>query len=254
MNKTKENIHAGHRKRLREQVNNEMFELNEIHFLEYLLQFVIPRGDTNPIAHSLLHEFKSIENIFNATEESLRMVKGIGEKAARFIQFMPVICHMYEKSKKLNKPYVGNLSTTIPFIQGILPPSNNEQFIVLIIGKNYMVKHYKIFNGVSHSFVNFDAKMLTEYLIKFKSSFCILAHTHPESSALPSDSDRITFKTLTPLFDSLSIQIIDNLILGDKNYYSFRFNSLKNYDTLQTDLLSNRKFSLERKITKNDNT
>ena len=49
-----ENLHTGHRERLRKRFQDESLDSFEDHqVLELLLFQVIPRGDTNPIAHRL---------------------------------------------------------------------------------------------------------------------------------------------------------------------------------------------------------
>ena len=101
-----------------------------------------------------------------------------------------------------------------------MPPSQNEQFIVLIINKNYEIKNYKIFKGISHSYINFDSQKLSSFLVNNKGAFCIFAHTHPHARPEPSYEDYQTFNRLTSLLDSLSIKLLDSLILGEDFYFS----------------------------------
>ena len=68
MEAKEKNIHAGHRERMRKQMQmTGIHNMSDLHFLEYLLTYVIKRSDTNPTAHELLKEFGSIKNIFNAS-------------------------------------------------------------------------------------------------------------------------------------------------------------------------------------------
>ncbi len=230
MEKTK-NIHAGHRSRLREQLEVMPTEnISDLHFLEYILTFVIPRADTNPIAHALLEEFKTITAIYNATYEALISVPGVGPKTANFIKSFNLIYYMKNRTIANKNCKISTLGKAIEYIKNILPPTHNEQFIVIITGKNFEVKTYKIFKGISHSYIAFDLKELSEYLIKNKASFCFMAHTHPEHKATPSPADYDACSRLLPLLDSLSIQLIDNVVLGEENFYSFKLNSLREYD------------------------
>ena len=92
------NIHAGHRQRLRKQIDSiGLYNLSDLHFLEYLLTFVIKRADTNPIAHGLLNKFGSMDKIFNAPLSQLTKVKGIGQKTAEFLQYMSSVVYMNNK-------------------------------------------------------------------------------------------------------------------------------------------------------------
>ena len=217
------NIHSGHRERLRNKLSSHgIYELDDITFLEYLLTFVITRADTNPIAHSLLNEFGSIEEIFNANLEGLLSIKGIGVKTARFIQYMSSVAFMYNKSKALKNPKVDTIRKLSDFIKNILPPSENEQLVFIILNKNLTVKNYKVFKGISHSYITLDVNEVTEYLIKHKASFCAIAHTHPKHKSNPSSEDLIMFKNLNLLLDALSIVLIENMIIGEDGIYSLK--------------------------------
>ena len=221
----KGNVHAGHRIRMRENIERTgKYNLSNLHFLEYLLTFVIARADTNPIAHALLEEFKTIDQIFDASLEALMSIKGVGEKTARFLQTMSVVAFMYSRDKAIKNPKVDTGERLVRAIKAILPPSKNEQFIVLILTKDLRIKNYKIFEGVSHSLVSFDAKDLGEYLIKHKTSFCVFAHTHPDNSPTLSETDVVTFNKIFSLLDAMSITLVDNIVIGSNSYYSSIFN------------------------------
>ena len=58
-------LHTGHRERLRKKFkNNALLEDHEI--LELLLFYVIPRQNTNEIAHRLIRHFGSFRRVFEA--------------------------------------------------------------------------------------------------------------------------------------------------------------------------------------------
>ena len=217
------NVHAGHRERLRKNIaNNGIYNLDELHFLEYLLTFTITRADTNPIAHDLLKEFHSIEGIFEADVENLLNVKGVGIKTARFLQFMSVSAYMYNKSKANRKPKLETVGQIISYLNSIIPPSPNEQLVFVILNKNWTVKNYRVFKGVSHSFISLNSNEVAEYLVKFKANFCIIAHTHPNQSALPSIEDLKTFKSFQTALNAFSITLLENIILGEDESYSLK--------------------------------
>ena len=61
MEEKDKNIHSGHRIRLRNKVRNGgLRALEEHEIVELLLTYAIPRKNTNPLAHKLLDEFKSL--------------------------------------------------------------------------------------------------------------------------------------------------------------------------------------------------
>ena len=65
-------IHEGHRQRLKNRFRAEGLDHFEEHqVLELLLYYVIPRKDTNPIAHALLERFGSLSQVLEAQPEEL---------------------------------------------------------------------------------------------------------------------------------------------------------------------------------------
>lgn len=227
----KSNIHSGHRQRLRVNISqNGIYNVDEVHFLEYLLTFVITRADTNPIAHALLDTFGCIDEIFNASLEALLEVKGVGIKTARFLQYMSVVAYMYNKSRTMQKPKLDTLKNIVQFIQNVLPPSENEQLILIVVNKNFSLKTFKIYRGVSHSFISLDVNEITDFLIKYKAKFLIIAHTHPRHNPQPSLEDLQVFKNFQTILNALSICTIENLILGEDSFYSHKHGKIFKYN------------------------
>ena len=49
----------------------------------------------------------------------------------------------------------------------------------------------------------------------------ILAHNHPSFDILPSELDRKTFENIKDVDEIIGIKLLDFIIVGGKNYYSF---------------------------------
>lgn len=102
------NIHSGHRQRLREKFTRtgtlEHFEDHEI--LEMLLFCVLPRRNTNPIAHQLLLKFGSLDKVLEATVEELQTVSGVGPKAAAFLTALPGLARDLERASYATPPRI----------------------------------------------------------------------------------------------------------------------------------------------------
>lgn len=245
---TKENIHSGHRQRLRAKVEKDgIYNLNDINYLEYLLTYVIPRADTNPTAHALLNEFMTLDGVLGASASSLKIVKGIGDKTAEFLAAVGASTFLRQKSKLSKNIRLVNLSNVLNFLLSVLPPSRNEQFIAVHLSKNYTVKTYKIFGGLSHSHIELDTKEITEFIIGHQSGFILFAHTHPDHNAKPSASDDATFKKMTTILNSFSCVLVDNLILGDKDFYSYKFNIYRQYSEIEIDYVRKHPFYINKK-------
>ena len=74
-----ENIHQGHREKMRQRFLKSGLESFADHeALELLLYYAIPRRDTNPIAHRLMERYGSLTAVLSAPAEDLKKVEGIG--------------------------------------------------------------------------------------------------------------------------------------------------------------------------------
>ena len=81
--------HAGHRKRIIQKLETDTLLDHEL--LEILLFSVLPRRNTNDLAHRLLNQFGSLHEVFSAPIEELTKVAGIGESIAAHIRCIGII-------------------------------------------------------------------------------------------------------------------------------------------------------------------
>ena len=83
------NINAGHRTRMREKYMQGSIEAFLPHeALEMLLYWPIAYKDTNPIAHRLIENFGSFDEVMQGSVEELCQVDGVGEQTAVFLQLV----------------------------------------------------------------------------------------------------------------------------------------------------------------------
>ena len=69
----KENVHKGHRQRLKQRfIENGLNGFAEHEIIELLLYYAIPVRDVNEIAHNLINHFGSLQKVLNADYETLK--------------------------------------------------------------------------------------------------------------------------------------------------------------------------------------
>jgi DNA repair protein RadC len=96
MKGSRENLHAGHRDRLRKRFIEEGLDAFEDHqALELLLFFALPRRDTNELAHGLLRRYGSLSAVLDADPVDLARTEGIGETAASLLSLVPALTRRY---------------------------------------------------------------------------------------------------------------------------------------------------------------
>ena len=81
-----EDVHKGHRNRLRERAQREGLDAFAPHeVIELLLFYAIPRQDVSEIAHALIQRFGTVKGVLTATAAELSKVKGVGTRAAEWL-------------------------------------------------------------------------------------------------------------------------------------------------------------------------
>jgi len=105
------NVHGGHRERLRQRLMVEGVDNFEPHeLLEFLLYYAIPRQNVNMLAHELLNYFGNLRNVLGADVTELTQVKGMGEHAAHWLNLVGKcmdICGQVEPKGFLNMSTAG---------------------------------------------------------------------------------------------------------------------------------------------------
>lgn len=219
--------HSGHRDRLRKkflQTGFDGFEDHEI--LELMLFYVIPRKDTNPIAHTLLDTFGSISAVLDAPIDSL-VQSGLTLNAAVYIKTLPQFSRIYLDDKHNNTQKVvsgDNIGETIvrKFI------GRDYEAVVLLLMD---AKYKEVFCGfISKGSVNsceIFIRKIIELAVMYNARFAVIAHNHPSGIALPSNKDLETTKRIVKALKLIEVSLIDHIIVADNDYVSLADSGLK---------------------------
>ncbi len=214
--------HDGHRARMLAKFKKYGLDAFEPHeALEILLYFSRPRVNTNELAHRLISEFGSLTGVFDAPEQELLRVKGVGESTAALIKLVPQMMIKYRKSS--SEQVIINDSTDAA--NHLLPRFfGKEKEIVAVMcldAKNKLVYCSEVYEGSVNS-VEISVAKIVSAAVNCKASKVILAHNHPSGNALPSEQDIKTTALIAQTLENMNIELYDHLIFADKDYVSMR--------------------------------
>lgn len=218
----KKNIHQGHRKRLRDQVQKSGLEgMPEHQVLEYMLSFVVPQKDTNVLAHKLISRFGDLPRVLEASPTSLAEVEGIGDVVAHFLANFRRMYEYYQKEKGKTITTIINTRDAKNYLACFLRYKLVEElYLVGLDGKNKVVFTQKISSGTSNK-NNVSIRLITEFIVQYKVDGILVAHNHPDGRAIPSgDDDRFT-RALICAMGINGIKLLDHLIITNDSYYSY---------------------------------
>ena len=219
----KRNIHAEHRKRMKNRFKLhgiDIFEKHEI--LELALFYAIPRKDTNPIAHRLLEQFGTIHEVMNAPFSALREVEGIGEEAALFIKLLVDMVRVYMEEKASSKDTYRSREELNERLSMKFIGREIEIVSIILVDAKRKIIYEGIVSKGSHNSVDMYMRRIIELIVLYNAAGIVIGHNHPSGIALPSAKDIETTKKLDNVLRNMNVTFIDHIIVAENDFVSLR--------------------------------
>lgn len=215
------NIHEGHRQRLLNTIlEGGLGPVSEVVALEFILSYVLPRCDTNPIAHRMLDKFGSVAGVMEADWEFIAEVEGMGETSAKKLHLMLEIFNYYTDQMITTKYLFLSRTNIADFFEELLRFQNVEKtYIIGIDAKNKLKAKQKLSTGGLTS-VGITTHQVAKFITGIKPTFIMLGHNHPQGKATPSKMDVEGTKVIAELAQSLNAPLVDHVIVGTDGVYS----------------------------------
>ena len=219
------NLHAGHRARAVELLLNNADALTDHQILEVLLFYVVPRMDTNPLAHRLIKIFGDLNGVFNASHTQLVAIDGVGEKVAAFIIAMGTVL----KKAKVKEDKEIDFSTpqkTKDYLISLLGGEKCEKFVMLLLDKKYsLIAKVEFTDNQKHK-VSAEIPEVVSALNVYKPHFAILTHNHTSNDCSPTNEDDLSTKKINLLCELNGVNLIDHVIVSGNKTFSYKEQNL----------------------------
>ena len=221
-------IHNGHRLRLTRTVDKCGLEgLSDIQILEFVLFYIFPRGDVNPLSHRLLDKYKTLVNVLEAPIDDLKQVKGMGEISAMKLHNILYIFDVYMAQKATQSLKIATIGDIYDLVEALLRFKNEERLVIIGLSKRSEFLDYEIVGKGNHDNIILEQREIANFCQKTKSTAVVLAHNHPQGKALPSRTDIDTNINLLRKFEFGGVKLLDNLIIGIDGIYSIKDDTFK---------------------------
>ncbi len=219
----KENVHTGHRQRLKSKVKeNGLKSLSTHEAVELLLTYTIPQKDTNHLAHTLLNEFGNFANILDASYENLCKVKGVGAETALFLSTLPSYVELYKSSKLENRnSTLRHTQDCVDYFRANFEVRSREYLYFVLLNKLKRVIRSFAIEGNDDCSITLDMPYITSKITGENVDSIVIYHTHPNGNVFPSADDLITTQNILNLCCMIQVKMYDHIILNETEYYSF---------------------------------
>lgn len=214
-------MHENHRARLKSRFRDHGLDsFTDIQVLEMLLFYVIPRKDTNPIAHRLLERFQTFSQVLDAPLEELEKVEGIGKEAALFLKMIPASARYYMVDNAKREVILDTFYKCGKYLENFFIGSRVEKVYLLCLdAKCKVLCCVEICEGSVNS-AGISVRKVVEKALAAKATSVILAHNHPSGIALPSSEDLQTTKRIAEGLRAVEIPLVDHIIVADGDHIS----------------------------------
>jgi DNA repair protein RadC len=189
-----------------------------------LISIILKTGtkekNVSDLALDILNKY-SLSELKNITINNLIKIKGIGEvKAIELIASIELGKRIYLKDKT-KKNNLTSPQQIYEYTKYLFNSKNQEYFYALYFNSKQQLLNTKLlFIGTINQSITHPREVFKEaYLLSASSIVCI--HNHPSNDTTPSKADITFTKALFEVGKIQNIPIIDHIIVGDDNYYSF---------------------------------
>jgi DNA repair protein RadC len=104
--------------------------------------------------------------------------------------------------------------------------AKREKFVVCFLnGQHHVLSTEVLFKGSLSTSAVYPREVI-ERVIELGAAAVILGHNHPSGEITPSSSDRAVTKKLHTALTAIDVEVLDHLIIGGSEYFSFSDHSL----------------------------
>ncbi len=224
MAKTEPHYH-GHRKRLRERFLKSGFTgFAEHEVIELLLTLAIPRTDVKEPAKALLWRFGSLRGILDATHQELQTVEGIGEVSAISLKVIRETATLYLQETSEGAEVLSDPERISDFWRMRIGHLKHEVFAVAYLDSSYRLLRDGV-ETLQEGIVDRTAvypRRVVEAALKRQAAALVLAHNHPNGNVEPSEQDKVVTRAVVLAAETISLRVVDHLIVSSSETFSFR--------------------------------
>jgi DNA repair protein RadC len=194
-----------------------------------LMAILIASGSKNETAVDLSKRIlNSVDNnlieLSKLTVTSLKQFKGIGEAKAITIVAALELGSRRRGAEVMTRKSLRGSKDAFEIFKMHIGDTYYEQFLVIMLNQsNKIVRVVSISEGgVTGTVV--DPKKIFKLAIDNNATGLVLGHNHPSGNILPSQQDKILTTKLIAAGKFLDIPVLDHIIIGEEDYYSFADN------------------------------
>lgn len=175
-------------------------------------------------AYDILNSLHGLEGLYNADQSSLENIKGIGK--VKMLQLMAVgelSKRIWRQRQERDCRLSDSDSIYACYCEEMRLLNQEEVWLLFLDGKLRRIRDTVVTRGtVNCSLVS--PRDIFRLCLQNNATCFVLMHNHPSGDSKPSRDDITLTEEVRKLGEMLQLPMIDHIVFGDGNYYSFQRN------------------------------
>ena len=122
---------------------------------------------------------------------------------------------------RLRLPRIATVCDGHDYVSQFFDGKAHERAVFVGIGRDMRIAHEIVVEG-SRTAVYFDMRQILADMLKNDAVLLLIFHNHPTGSSQPSRPDRVFTEVLRKSCRAIGMALVDHLIIGREDRYSFR--------------------------------
>jgi DNA repair protein radc len=197
--------------------------LSDYELIALLFRTGSKQKDVISCAKEVLGEIGDIKELGNVSAQRLCSIDGVGKsKAYALLAAVEIAKRMQQANTKLIGKKLSTPTSCVEYFYEELKFRHQESlYAIFLTAKNYVISYKEIFRGGLHA-ISVHPREIFRAAVENSAAAIIVLHNHPSGNTEPSDADFEATKAILNAGNVVGIPLLDHLIIGKNNFYSFR--------------------------------
>lgn len=174
------------------------------------------------VVQELMAQYGSVQQLFwQASEQELEAIKGIGAAKARKIQCLAEIAKRVYRVNNALPPVIKTPSDAFKRMEDMQFLAVEQFRVIYLNTKNGIIAEEIIAQGTINSTI-IGGREIFRKAVSLLAASMILIHNHPSGDAMPSQEDIAITRKLVEAGKLLDIAILDHVIIGKGKFESLK--------------------------------
>lgn len=189
--------------------------------LAILCRTGLPGSSAVTLARQLLARFGSLRSLDAAPAEALREIPGLGPAKIAQIKAAFEVGRRAQSEARRPRGAATSSRAVYAFLRPLLRDRPREAFLVLLLNRRHAILDVLTVSEGSLAESPVYPREVLGAAQRGQAAALILAHNHPSGHPAPSPEDEAVTAELVAAGRLLQIPVLDHLIVGEAEYFSF---------------------------------